>query len=234
MGHDVHLLYLWPKSSKMKKILIMAAGVFFLTSCGGEKSSSSESSDNKMEESKSDMKACKYTINEEEVDVKWTAFKFTDKTGVGGTFNDLSVSGKVVESPEQILNDVKFTIPTDSINSNNTDRDMKIRSFFFGKLENKGEISGKIHGVDGNEREGSVSVSISLNGQSRDAQMKYFVEGDRVTINGGIDVSVWDAMVGIEALNTVCKDLHTGEDGVSKLWPNVDIEVVALLNKECK
>jgi hypothetical protein len=30
----------------------------------------------------------------------------------------------------------------------------------------------------------------------------------------------------------VCKDLHTGEDGISKTWSDVKIEVIAILKYE--
>ncbi|MFT5582308.1 MAG: hypothetical protein ACI9G9_001573 [Psychromonas sp.] len=36
------------------------------------------------------------------------------------------------------------------------------------------------------------------------------------------------------ALNTICKDLHTGDDGVSKLWSEVDLNFSTVLQTDCK
>ncbi|MBD79194.1 MAG: hypothetical protein CL840_09765 [Crocinitomicaceae bacterium] len=221
------------------KVLSLVAASVFLVSCGGGGSSSNENvEDNKdavvsgKEESAEEI--CKYAYSGE-TSVKWTAFKFTDKVGVGGTLDSTKVKTVAsVEEPYLILQDMEFELYTASVNTNNPDRDKKITSFFFGSMESSDLISGKVMEMTGNAREGSLMISLSINGQAFSQQMKYFVEGNSVTINGQINLSNWNAEGSIDALNNVCKDLHTGEDGVTKLWPDVDIEVVSILKEISK
>lgn len=216
----------------MKRLLIalsVASVVGAACSSGGNKPEVKETKTIKMA-----TEECSYQVNPENVQVKWTAFKFTNKTGVGGQFDSVSVgSSGTLAKPQDALQDMSFTIPVSKINTNNPDRDKKIQDYFFGALDNTASITGKIVSYEGSEREGDVLVNLMMNGVSSEVGMKYFVEGQSVTINGAIDVGNWNALGGITALNSVCKDLHTGDDGVSKLWPNVDIEVVAILDKTC-
>ena len=39
----------------------------------------------------------------------------------------------------------------------------------------------------------------------------------------------WNADAGLAALNNECEELHKGEDGISKLWPDVNVTVVSRL-----
>ncbi|MCB0480251.1 MAG: YceI family protein [Flavobacteriales bacterium] len=178
---------------------------------------------------------CSYSVNPKNVTVKWTAFKFTDKTGVGGQFDSVVVDAtRKLKSPKDALNNMEFEIPVVTLNSNNPERDKKIQDYFFGALVSTKSIKGKIISAEGTDREGSVLVNLVMNDKVAEVSMKYFADGQTVTINGAINVGMWDAMAGINALNSVCKDLHTGPDGTSKLWPDVDIEVTAILDKTCK
>ena len=53
-----------------------------------------------------------------------------------------------------------------------------------------------------------------------------------VTIEAVMDLDNWQAQLAIEALNIVCKDLHSGDDGISKTWSEVKIEVATYLKHE--
>jgi len=215
------------------KILTPVVLSMFLFSCGGGESTPKEDVIvNEVEEEVQE--TCKYAYSND-TKIKWTAFKFTDKVGVGGTLDSFTVkTGEAVEEPYLILKELEFEIYTASVNSNNPDRDKKIVSFFFGKMEKTDVIRGKVMDFSGSPREGSLMVDLSLNGTSYAQQMKYFVEGNSVTINGQIDLINWDAQGAVDALNNVCLDLHTGEDGVSKLWSSVDVEVVSILEDATK
>ncbi|MGB0402817.1 MAG: hypothetical protein ACPGEG_01890 [Salibacteraceae bacterium] len=214
---------------KIKLLGLFILGLGF-ASCG------SNQSEVKNEEKKVELaeEVCTFSYNDE-VSVKWTAFKFTDKVGVGGTLDSVEVMTKGdFEQASDMLEGLEFNIYTQSVNSSNPDRDTKITSFFFGSMEQGDVINGKVMSVSGNEREGSLSISLTMNSEVVEQQMKYFVEGSSVTINGQLDLLNWKAQGSIDALNNVCKDLHTGEDGKSVLWTDVDIEVVAMLAKNCK
>ncbi len=54
-------------------------------------------------------------------------------------------------------------------------------------------------------------------------------ETQELIIKTSIDVLEWGAQNALNALNEVCSERHTGPDGVNKLWPDVDITVIAEL-----
>ena len=177
---------------------------------------------------------CNYSYNAESVTASWTAFKFTEKAGVGGKFDSVIVSTSgSVDSPEKMLGELKFEIPISSTNTNNPDRDMKIIEYFFGTLSNTEMISGNIVSAKGNNEEGTAMVNLSMNDKTFQQEVNYKIEGAQVSLMGTIDVGNWNGNDAIAALNKVCDDLHKGEDGISKLWPTVDISIVALLDKSC-
>ncbi len=38
-----------------------------------------------------------------------------------------------------------------------------------------------------------------------------------------LDVLLWNGEEALKTLNKECYELHTGTDGISKLWPDVDV-----------
>lgn len=74
-------------------------------------------------------------------------------------------------------------------------------------------------------------VDLKLNGKSFTQEMKYFTEGNSTTINGKTDIVNWEVQGFVDALNKVCLDLHTGQDGKSVLWSVGDIGGASILNE---
>jgi len=158
-------------------------------------------------------------IKTNEAILKWTAYKFTSKKGVGGVFDTLNISAeKVNGTAEEILAGGTISIPTSSVNSNNVIRDPKIKESFFGTF-NTSEITGKIlSAVDG-----KGEIEFTMNGMSANTPYTYIVNDTALVVATVLDVTSWNGGEAIAALNKVCEALHTGEDKVSKLWPDVDV-----------
>ena len=166
--------------------------------------------------------------------VKWFAFKFTEKTEVGGKFDSFEVSSKKEgKSPKEVLEALVFSIATKSVNTTNPDRDTKIVDSFFGKLSKTEKITGKVISLEGDDKSGKAKVSIMMNEVTKDAELDYSIDESKISLTGTIDVAEWKGMPAIEALNKVCSDLHKGKDGLSKLWSEVRIEVTSSLAKNC-
>jgi len=143
----------------------------------------------------------------------WTAYKTTAKIGVNyGTVTAL-------------LDQLEFSIPVSTTNSENEERDGKIVASFFGSMMNTESIAGKFTSVAGNDTSGSIRIEISMNDIAYEVDGTYAADGNKVTINTSLHLGDWKAEPSVDALNKVCDDLHKGEDGVSKLWPNVDIVI---------
>ena len=68
-----------------------------------------------------------------------------------------------------------------------------------------------------------------MNGISQVLPITFVISDQMVTLEALMDLDNWQAQTALEALNVVCKDLHTGPDGISKTWSEVKIEVATYL-----
>ena len=169
----------------------------------------------------------KYTIDTSEISILWTAYKFTNKMAVSGTFNmctyeTSNTSGTV----ENILNKSKLLIPTASINSGNPIRDFKLDTYFF-KAFKTPEIIGAITKTKENEG----IIDLKMNRRSKKIPFTYAVENDTIRLFTNLNLNFWKAEEALKTLNTECYELHKGTDGISKLWPDVDVVIKIPLYK---
>lgn len=166
------------------------------------------------------------TIDAKLTSIKWIAYKTTSKIPVKGEFTSLEIDSlKTGITAIEVLNNLKFSIPVNSLHTNDTLRDGKLKKFFFGTMENTSTIYGEIHMLN----ETSGSVDITMNGITQTLPITYVISDRMVTIEAIMDLDNWKAQAAITALNTVCAELHMGEDGISKTWSEVKIEVATYL-----
>ncbi len=166
--------------------------------------------------------------------VNWTAFKTTAKVGVGGTFNQVMIkSGEKSTKITEVLNNITFTIVTESIFSKNEERDAKIVASFFGAMDATDLIIGHTKSVEGNNESGTCIFYLTLNNIEKEVTLNYKVADNKVSLTGEIDLANFSGDAAIASLNKVCEDLHKGEDGVSKLWSVVELNIEASLDKNC-
>ena len=170
-----------------------------------------------------------YTVMADSTIISWTAYKTTAKVPVKGQFSALIVENVKKDSTVLgALNGLKFQIPVRSLITNDTIRDGKLKKFFFGAMKNTSVIKGTIH----MNNENTSTVELTMNGITRELPIAYMITDNRVTIVGNMDLDNWQGKAALEALNVVCKDLHTGDDGITKTWSDVKIEVIAVLKHE--
>ncbi len=170
-----------------------------------------------------------YTVLADSTIINWTAYKTTAKVPVKGQFSEITIENVKKDSTVLgALNGLKFKIPVSSLYTKDTIRDAKLKEFFFGSMKNSSTITGTVH----INKENGSTVDISMNGITRALPIAYIVTDNKVTIVGNMELDNWQAKAALEALNVVCKDLHTGDDGISKTWSDVKIEVIAVLKHE--
>lgn len=206
------------------RILLFGALVLSLGlgSCGGDEAAPAEGED--------EGEICEYSYNEGTTEFAWTSYKTTGKKEVGGTFNDINVESDVSDNAIDVLESIKFTMNTKSVETNDEGRNAKVAEFFFGTI-NTPMITGNVASV--NPKTGKAVITVTMNNISFDVEGDYTLEGEKFSYTSSIDVSSWNGMPGIEALNTQCADLHTGDDGVSKLWSEVGLSFSTVLKKNC-
>jgi polyisoprenoid-binding protein YceI len=205
----------------MKKIAILLFTVVATLSSCKEKAK-----DSKTEET-TEASAEKFVVKPEATSVKFTAYKTTAKKGVGGEFKTLNFESKTGNSVKEALNDLEFSIPVSSLFTNNAGRDSKIKEFFFGKMLNTELLKGMI------KHDGSgYYANLTMNGVTKKLPLEVSVTDERrVTMKGDINLKEWDALAALASLNKVCYELHKGDDGISKTWEDVSLEVSTFLRK---
>lgn len=204
-------------------LTILFASSLIISSCGNDTAKTQEEV------------ACFYEYEKTNaVSLKWTAYKTSEKVAVGGSFNDVLITGGEKSTKlAEVLNTIKFTILTNSTNTTNPDRDDKIVNSFFGAMMGTDIIMGQVSGVEGDNEKGKCSFFVTMNEIEKEVVLDYTVTDNVVKLVGELDLNNWNANEAIASLNKVCEDLHKGADGVSVLWPNVGLDIEVALSKRC-
>lgn len=212
------------KMKNLSQIITIATILFFTASCGGDATKDTS-------ETKKDKKAsCFYSYNSGSSILEWTSFKFTEKTPVKGTFNDIKVEGlEKSDDPIKLIESLSFTISTVSVETNNDDRNAKIAKLFFGTI-NTENITGSVKSL---KKNGKATISLKMNSQEHHIIGNYTLVDGKFDFSSTIDVLKWNAGKGLSTLNQECKDLHTSTDGKSKLWSEVELKFSTELMSDC-
>lgn len=217
----------------MKYISLFSIISIFLFSCAKDNSSGTRDEGTTDEASVN----CTYSVQPAYTTVNWTAYKTSARVGVGGTFTDLGIKASAEEgSLQEIMTGLEFTLNVASTSTKDTSRDRKIRDYFFGTMAGMlgtEAITGTINSVEGNDSAGTANITVAMNQMENQVDAPYRVEGSTVIIETSLKMADWNATSSIDSLNSVCYDLHKGEDGVSKLWPDVDVVIESVLKKNC-
>ena len=170
-----------------------------------------------------------YTVEAKSTTINWVAYKTTKKLPVKGQFTKVTIENtKNASTTLEALNGLKFNIPVNSLFTNDTIRDSKLKKFFFGTMKNTNSISGRLT----MKNEHSGFVELTMNGISKMLPIVCVIDKQKVTIKAQMDLDNWQAQLALNALNIACKGLHSGDDGISKTWNEVNIEVVTNLKYE--
>lgn len=218
----------------MKKIIlsiVLGGSVAILASCAGEEHSEEKTKT----ETKVDVpQKCSFSIDPTTVNLEWTSFKHSEKTPVGGVFNMMELNNTVVaETAVETFKNATISINSRTIDSKNDVRDEKIKNSFFGTMDKSDFLTGKIVSLEGEEN-GNAVIAITMNGIEKEQNFKWSIEESIVKFKTELTVEDWSAKPSLDSLNVVCEDLHRGADGLSVLWPTVEVSITAKLNKKCK
>ncbi len=175
---------------------------------------------------------CSFQLNKDSGKVGWTAFKTSEKVGVKGTFKKVTLEAKPeADSLSKALDGTEVSVDKLSVDTTNPARDTTLTDFFFKKLHKS--ISAKVKSVS--EKDSTLVVSLDLNGHKKDVTLHYDLKDDGTfSAAGNIDILGFGAKAALASLHQQCSALHTGKDGVSKTWPDVDVNFNATVTKTCK
>jgi len=167
-------------------------------------------------------KTAPYSIKTANNSINFTAYKTTEKVPVKGVFKEIEVtSGGEGESVKEAINGAEFKIPISSLETKDNGRNLKIRKFFFGVMENTVDLTGKLT----IENDSTGVAEFTMNSVTEKLPFTYTIQDKVFSMSTTMDIDKWNAKSAIASLNEVCKDLHKGADGVSKTWSEVAINV---------
>ncbi len=166
------------------------------------------------------------------VDVTWKAFKTPLKKGVGGHFTKLNYSSSVksAHSLNELLAGATVNIDVTSVDSKNAGRDVKLLNEFFKKMAGP-DIKAKIISLKRDKdarKTGLVTISVTMNGVTREVPMRYTFNSRVLSANGVIDLVDFDATSALQSINKACYALHQG-----KTWSDVNIGFSMKIGASC-
>ena len=212
--------------------ILIASG--FLISCGRESSTDAVEGATDEPSVAAPAAECEYTLGDNATSVYWTAYKHTGKIAVKGKMDSVVVTGtETASSPIDALTNVNVMIYTASINSKDDVRDKKLREIYFGSMANTEVITGNLLSWEGSGVKGSCTFNLTMNDNAQQVTGSYIVDDVTVQIRFTIEPDSWGAEEAIAKLGAACAEKHTGEDGETVFWPDVDILIEVVLNKEC-
>lgn len=171
-----------------------------------------------------------YSATENNIEIEWRAYKYSEKLGVNGKFLDFQINGlSTMSTIKDMLTDISIDINTESLSTNSTSRDNNILTYFFRKLDNHEVISGEVIKVTGTETKGKAIVSLTFNNQTHEVPFEYQTTSQKLVLKADMNLENWQAAKTLDHFKDCCEDYHTGEDGVHIIWPNVSIKISTLL-----
>lgn len=166
-----------------------------------------------------------YQVTAKNSKVEWTGYKFTEKKGVSGVFKTINVlNAPKSETVMGAFNGVDFTIPASSVYSKNEIRDSKLKTLFFGMMENTELLSGSFT-TEGEQ----IFLNIKMNNIQKKIPLKHTVVGRNVRLQGSLNILEFGASKAFNSIHKACELLHTGKDNISKTWEDVAIDALVVL-----
>jgi len=206
----------------------------FLISCGRESSTDAIEGAIDEQSEKAPAPECEYTLGDNATSVYWTAYKHSGKIEVKGKMDSVVVTGTgTASTPVDALSNARVQIYTASINSKDDVRDKKLREIYFGSMANTEIITGELISFEGSDVEGTCTFNLAMNDTTQNIAGSYIVDGITVQIRFTIEPVSWGTEEAIAKLGEACAEKHTGKDGKTVFWPDVDILVEVALHKDC-
>ena len=165
-----------------------------------------------------------YSFNSSKTKIIWNGFKTTDRIKVTGQFESFKSSrdGLEYNTLEELVNGLDFSISTASSVSGDPVRDMNLKDYFFRQLTKNFTLNGTL----GFPKGGSIPVTFNTLLGSKTVDLDFTFENNLVEIKGILDIGVdLGGVLAYDSIHEKCEQLHTGGDGVSKTWTEVEVLV---------
>jgi hypothetical protein len=129
-----------------------------------------------------------------------------------------------------LVNGIQFSINTASSASGDEIRDLSLNDYFFKLFTDNFEINGSLSQMN----EGHVTAHLDVLGFDKQIDLSYSLEENVLKMKGKLSLKDLGVVKAYHSIHNKCIDLHTGADGVSKTWDDVDVIIEVPILKDCK
>ncbi len=163
-----------------------------------------------------------FSLQEATHTIQWIAYKTSEKIPVKGVFKKVTITKNGTgNSLQEAVDNSAFSIPVSSLFSADSSRDFKLKKFFFGMLEGTALLQGKLS----LETDSTGTATLTMNALTQEFPFQYSITDKQFQLLGTINLHDWKAEKALDSLNSVCKEKHTGTDGIPKTWSTVDVQI---------
>ena len=163
-----------------------------------------------------------FSFDASKAKIIWNGFKTTDRIKVTGQFLEFSSSRnmKQYSSLEELIDGLDFKINTNSSESGDAVRDLNLKDYFFNKLTKNFTLRGTLDLPN----DGLIAVNFKTLLGAKKVYLNYSFDKGMVRIKGVIDMKLdLDGEEAYQSIHKKCEQLHTGLDGVSQTWSEVEV-----------
>lgn len=170
---------------------------------------------------------CTFDFKKDGSSLSWTAFKTPKKVGVKAQFKDYKLSSTQSASLDAALASASIEVNSQSVESGDKGRDVKIMTFFFKKMAKGTKINGKVLQAKADK----AQVEFTMNGVTKVLDMKVAFDEkiSTLSLTGKMDVLAFGLKESLSAITKACYEKH---EGVT--WPDVELEFMVPVIKTCK
>lgn len=187
---------------------------------------------------------CTYSLETKTpISATWTAYKFTEKVAVNGKFTNPKIlsTTKQAKTLQDLINSLQVSIQLTEIDSKNPVRDLNIKKAFkkgfsttlvTAKMNAEKFQSNQITTIFNiNKTQKNIVGYLSKAHEAVSSQHNSIA----LAITNRLDLNDFHGTTFLQEIATACgKELHTGKDGQSKMWPEVRTEIVLHIVKTCQ
>lgn len=163
------------------------------------------------------------SLDTSKIEAYWIGYKFTNKTPVKGTFNDMKFKFSNGDDIRTQLLGATAMADVSKVSTGNPVSEENLTLGFFQKFNGK-DIKVKIEQVIEGENQGTILAKITMNKKMQLIPMQYELKDNQLVAKGVIDVLSFKLDAALESIAQVCKDLHEGYT-----WSQVEIGFVVPL-----
>lgn len=164
--------------------------------------------------------SCIQLDTQENLKIRWTAFRTDRRLPATLEFSNFTREGKNRgENLADLLvgQHVMITANEEGIESDDPGRNFNVAEFFFKLMKNPYSIHGKILKVG----DGIADLEVRMNGKTRVVPMKAVHQGETLSLKGHIDVLDYALHPSLKKITEMC-GVHEG-----KTWSDVEIVIEA-------